>query len=69
MGVEPANAIANTRVMGVGIGGLLGGPLVGLGAGLVAGGIVIFLGGFTAFACAVSSILAGLAAGWVGKTI
>lgn len=67
MGVEPANAIANTRVMGVGIGGLLGGPLVGLGAGLVAGGHRYFLGGFTAFACAVSSLLAGVAAGWIGK--
>ena len=31
------SAIANTRVMGVVIGGLLGGPVVGIGAGLIAG--------------------------------
>jgi two-component system sensor histidine kinase LytS len=67
MGVEPENAIANTRVMGVGIGGLLGGPLVGFGVGLIAGGHRYLLGGFTSGACAVSSVLAGIAAGWLGK--
>ncbi|MBP1995085.1 sensor histidine kinase [Paenibacillus eucommiae] len=67
MEVDPDNAIANTRVMGVGMGGLLGGPLVGLGAGLIAGLHRYTLGGFTAGACAVSSILAGLAAGYLGR--
>ena len=28
--IDPDNAIANTRVMGVVIGGILGGPIVGL---------------------------------------
>ncbi|WP_081415028.1 sensor histidine kinase [Ectobacillus panaciterrae] len=67
MGIEPTNAIANTRIMGVGIGGLLGGPVVGLGVGIIAGGHRYALGGFTAGACAISSVLAGLAAGWIGK--
>ncbi|MFX3624772.1 MAG: LytS/YhcK type 5TM receptor domain-containing protein [Ectobacillus sp.] len=67
MGVGPGNAIANTRVMGVGIGGLLGGPFVGLGIGIIAGGHRYMLGGFTAGACAISAILAGSMAGWIGR--
>jgi two-component system sensor histidine kinase LytS len=67
MDIEPANAIANTRIMAVGIGGLLGGPFVGWGIGLIAGIHRYFLGGFTATACAISAVLAGLAAGWIGK--
>src|SRR3954462_1105342 len=31
------SALANTRVMGIVIGGLLGGPAVGIGAGIIAG--------------------------------
>ncbi|MBN3543927.1 sensor histidine kinase [Fictibacillus barbaricus] len=60
-------AIANTRIMGVAIGGLLGGPIVGLGAGLIAGIHRLTLGGFTAEACAVSTILAGLITGLLGR--
>ncbi|WNB94045.1 sensor histidine kinase [Bacillus sp. NEB1478] len=60
-------AIANTRIMGVAIGGLLGGPFVGLGVGLIAGIHRLTLGGFTAEACAVSTILAGLITGLLGK--
>jgi two-component system sensor histidine kinase LytS len=53
--------------MGVFIGGLLGGPAVGLGAGLIAGIHRYSLGGFTAEACAVSTILAGVTAGYIGE--
>ncbi|KSU79766.1 histidine kinase [Fictibacillus enclensis] len=60
-------AIANTRIMGVAIGGLLGGPIVGLGVGLIAGLHRLTLGGFTAGACAISTILAGLITGWLGR--
>ncbi|PLS18443.1 sensor histidine kinase [Bacillus sp. M6-12] len=67
MNVEPDSAIANTRIMGIGIGALLGGPTVGLGIGLIAGVHRLFLGGFTALACAISAVLAGLAAGYMGK--
>ena len=55
--IAPDNAIANTRIMGVAIGGLLGGPFVGLGVGLIAGLHRYFLGGFTAGACAIAAIL------------
>ncbi|RFU67352.1 sensor histidine kinase [Peribacillus saganii] len=67
MNVEPDNAIANTRIMGIGIGALLGGPVVGFGIGLIAGVHRLFLGGFTAEACALSAVLAGLAAGYIGN--
>ncbi|TMV47440.1 sensor histidine kinase [Paenibacillus mesophilus] len=62
-------AIANTRIMGVVIGGLLGGPLVGTGVGLIAGIHRFTLGGFTAISCGLSSILAGIVTGYIGKRI
>jgi two-component system sensor histidine kinase LytS len=65
--IDKHNAIANTRIMGVVIGGLLGGPIVGLGAGLIAGLHRLTLGGFTAGACAFSTILAGIVTGLIGK--
>ncbi|MFJ8256182.1 LytS/YhcK type 5TM receptor domain-containing protein [Peribacillus asahii] len=65
--INPDNAIANTRVMGVVIGGLIGGPIVGIGAGVLAGVHRLTLGGFTAVACAISTLLAGVAAGYYGK--
>ncbi|MER2172752.1 MAG: LytS/YhcK type 5TM receptor domain-containing protein, partial [Psychrobacillus psychrodurans] len=56
-------AIANSRVLGVVVGGLLGGFRIGFGAGVIAGVHRFFLGGFTAVACGVATILAGLIAG------
>ncbi|MEW9672484.1 LytS/YhcK type 5TM receptor domain-containing protein [Ammoniphilus sp. 3BR4] len=58
-------ALANSRVIGIVIGGLLGGWRVGLGAGLIAGIHRFSLGGFTGFACGISAVFAGLLAGWV----
>lgn len=65
--VNSESAIANTRVMGIVIGGLLGGHLVGIGAGVMAGVHRYLLGGFTAFSCSISTILAGVVAGYLGK--
>jgi len=65
--IEPNNAIANTRVMGAAIGGLLGGPVVGLGAGLIAGIHRYTFGGFTAFACSLAVVVAGILAGYAGR--
>lgn len=56
-------AIANSRVIGVVLAGLLGGYKVGIGAGLVAGIHRFTLGGFTAVACGIASIIAGIVAG------
>ncbi|MCI2255417.1 sensor histidine kinase [Domibacillus sp. PGB-M46] len=64
--LEPDSAIANTRILGIAIGSLLGGPVVGIGIGFIAGIHRFFLGGFTAAACALSAVLAGGAAGWLG---
>jgi two-component system, LytTR family, sensor histidine kinase LytS len=65
--LQDNEAIANSRVIGIVAAGLLGGPWIGLGAGLVAGVHRFFLGGFTAFACSVSTVIAGLLAGYIGK--
>lgn len=62
LGVPVQDAIANSRVVGVALGGILGGPLVGFFAGIIAGGHRFFIdiGGFTATACGIATILEGL---------
>lgn len=65
--IHDNDAIANTRIMGVAIGGLLGGPIVGIGAGFIAGLHRLSLGGFTGIACSISTILAGFVTGFAGK--
>ena len=67
MGVPIQNAIANSRVIGVVLGGILGGPLVGAAAGVIAGGhrFLIDIGGFTAVACGLATIVEGLAGGLI----
>ncbi|OIU70424.1 sensor histidine kinase [Rossellomorea aquimaris] len=67
MTLQENEAIANSRVIGIVAAGLLGGPWIGLGAGMVAGVHRYFLGGFTAFACGISTVLAGVLAGYIGK--
>jgi two-component system sensor histidine kinase LytS len=65
-GVGVKGAIANSRAIGVIAGGLLGGPFVGIGAGLIAGlhRWAIDIGGFTAAACAISTITEGFIGGY-----
>ncbi|MGG1676257.1 LytS/YhcK type 5TM receptor domain-containing protein [Neobacillus sp. NRS-1170] len=65
--MDSESAIANTRIMGVTMGGLLGGPIVGVGVGLIAGLHRLTLGGFTGVACALSTILAGIVTGNLSK--
>ncbi len=52
-------AIANSRVVGVMVAGLLGGPFVGISAGIIAGlhRWSIDIGGFTSLACMISTIV------------
>ncbi|HLS60436.1 MAG TPA: LytS/YhcK type 5TM receptor domain-containing protein [Virgibacillus sp.] len=66
-GVVQEEAIANSRVIGVVIAGLLGGYRVGLGAGLISGIHRMMLGGFTALACGISTIIAGFLSGYFYK--
>ncbi|MDQ0207237.1 sensor histidine kinase [Alkalicoccobacillus murimartini] len=65
--INTDEAIANFRVIGVVLAGLLGGYKVGIGAGLIAGVHRFFLGGYTAFPCGIASILAGYFAGLFRK--
>lgn len=62
-GIKTSGAIANIRNLAPMIVGLVGGPWVGLGAGLIGGVHRYFIGGFTAIPCAVGTIVSGLAAG------
>jgi two-component system, LytTR family, sensor histidine kinase LytS len=66
-GVPINNAIANSRVVGVALGGILGGPFVGLFSGLIAGMHRFFLDmhGFTAIACAVATVAEGFVGGLI----
>jgi len=68
-GIPVNGAIANSRIIGVFVAGWLGGPLVGFLSGFIAGSHrwLIDIGGFTAVACAVSTITEGLLAGYCSK--
>lgn len=63
-GITINGSMGNVRDLGPMIAGLVGGPVAGLGAGLI-GGLYryFFLGGITTFPCSLSTILAGLFAG------
>jgi two-component system, LytTR family, sensor histidine kinase LytS len=67
LGIPVEGAIANIRDTGAIVGGLLGGPAVGLGAGLIGGIHRITLGGFTAIPCGITTIIGGLFAGLVHR--
>lgn len=68
-GIPIMGALANARVVGVFVGGLIGGPLVGVLTGLLAGfhRWAIDIGGFTALACMVSTIVEGIIASLVSS--
>jgi two-component system LytT family sensor kinase len=61
------HALANTRPIGAIVGGYMAGPLVGMLIGAIAGMHRYSMGGFTALACAVSTIAEGLIGGIIGK--
>jgi len=64
-GVEILGGIANTRDMGPALGGLLGGPWVGIGAGLIGAAQRLSMGGFVAVPSALATVMAGVAGGVV----
>lgn len=64
-GLRIENSIANTRATGAVLGGIVGGPLVGFFVGLTGGIHRYNMGGFTAFACMLSTIAEGLLGGIV----
>jgi len=60
-GIPVQGALANSRIVGVFVGGLIGGPVVGIAAALLAGvhRWAIDIGGFTSLACMISTIVEG----------
>src|SRR5699024_4465456 len=60
------NAIADTRNIGIIIGGFLGGRLVGVGASVVAGGERLVMGGVISEASFFTSLIGGALAGLFG---
>jgi phosphoserine phosphatase RsbU/P len=64
-GIEINGAIANTRDLGPALGGLIGGPVVGIGAGLIGGLQRLAMGGWTAVPSALGAVTAGIAGGAV----
>ncbi|MCG5104936.1 LytS/YhcK type 5TM receptor domain-containing protein [Oceanobacillus alkalisoli] len=65
--VEDHQLIVSTSLVAVVIAGLLGGPVVGLGAGLIAGVHLIFLGGIGGLANGFVNPLTGLLAGLTAR--
>src|SRR4030043_397416 len=63
--VLPGGAISSIRDLGPLVAGLVAGPVVGLGAGLIGGVQRYFIGGFTAVPCGMATVLAGLTGGIV----
>ncbi len=64
-GIPVEGALANTRLVGALMGGIMGGPWVGLAVGALSGLHRYSLGGFSAEACGLSALLGGLLAGLV----
>lgn len=69
IGIDVRGAIANTRNIGVMVGGILCGPFVGVVAGIIAGihRVIIDFGGITALPCAIATIIGGYLSGLIYK--
>lgn len=65
--VDIQGALANNRTTGIVLGGLLGGPLVGIGAGILGAIPRYYLGGFTMPAAVISSVVIGLVSGIISE--
>lgn len=68
-GNEIDGAVLNVRDQAPMIAGFLGGPVVGLAAGLVGGVQRFAMGGFTATSCSLATILSGTFAGLLAEKI
>jgi two-component system, LytTR family, sensor histidine kinase LytS len=71
MGVPTHNAIANSRVVGVALGGILGGPVVGFFSGIIAGGhrLLMDIHGFSSLACGIATVFEGLIGGFLYRKL
>jgi LytS/YehU family sensor histidine kinase len=58
-------ALANTRIVGAVAGGLLGGPIVGLGAGIIGAIPRYFMGGYTMLPAVAANVVVGFLSGLI----
>ncbi|MFO3689792.1 LytS/YhcK type 5TM receptor domain-containing protein [Staphylococcus felis] len=65
--LEDDVSLANTRVLTIGVAGLVGGPFVGAIVGIVSGVFRFYMGGAEAYTYLVSSLFIGLIAGYFGQ--
>ncbi|WP_210619108.1 sensor histidine kinase [Mammaliicoccus lentus] len=63
----PEVSLANTRVLTIGVAGMIGGPFVGLFVGVLSGVFRVYIGGADAYTYLISSIVIGLVAGYFGQ--
>ncbi|HSQ93896.1 MAG TPA: LytS/YhcK type 5TM receptor domain-containing protein, partial [Methanoregula sp.] len=64
-GIDFLGARINVRDLGPMLAGLLGGPWVGLGAGLIGAAHRLTLEGFTVYSCSLATVFAGLFGGLI----
>lgn len=65
--LAPNSSLANTRVLTIGVSGIIGGPFVGIGVGLLSGIVRFWQGGADPHTYVISSLLIGLVSGLLGK--
>ena len=65
LGIPVMGSMANTRIVGPIAGGLVGGPWVGVGAGILGAIPRYFMGGYTMWASVLSNVIAGCVSGFV----
>lgn len=65
MGIPVMGSMANTRIVGPIAGGLIGGPWVGIGAGVIGAIPRYFMGGYTMWASILANVVAGGVSGAV----
>lgn len=68
-GIPIEGALANTRLIGTLMSGIMGGPIVGFSVGAISGLHRYLVGGFTAETCGIASVLGGLFAGIMRQKI
>lgn len=65
--LSPESSLANTRVLTIGVSGIIGGPIVGVMVGLISALIRFGQGGADPYIYVVSSLLIGAFSGWYGQ--
>jgi len=64
-GIDFMGSVVNVRDLGPMLAGLLAGPWVGVGAGLIGAAYRFSMGGITVYSCSVTAIFAGLFGGLI----